>query len=82
MKFDDPRFKRSREIPPEAIGGGVLDRFIHDNFHKPCYRARDFQSAHFVMMDYDKRWRTVVIERMPKNLWQKNQENKWPAKGY
>ena len=27
VKFRDPRLNRSREIPPEDVGGGIFDRF-------------------------------------------------------
>ena len=29
VKFRDPRLNRSREIPPEAIGGGIFDRSLN-----------------------------------------------------
>ena len=28
VKFRDPRLNRSWEIPPEAVGGGIFDRFL------------------------------------------------------
>ena len=31
VKLRDPRLNSFEEIPPEAIGGGILD-FFHDNF--------------------------------------------------
>ena len=32
MEFCDPSLNRSREIPPEAAGGGIFDSFFHCNF--------------------------------------------------
>ena len=34
VKFGDPRLNRSREIPPEAVGGGIFDGFLRDNFRQ------------------------------------------------
>ena len=34
-KFCDLRLNRSRQIPPEAIGGGIFDRFINFNNCQP-----------------------------------------------
>ena len=31
-KNPDPRLSRCREIPPEAVGGGIFDGFFLDNF--------------------------------------------------
>ena len=28
VKFDHPRFSRSREIPPESVGSGIFDSFF------------------------------------------------------
>ena len=32
IQFYDPRFNRSREIPPDAIGGGIFDSFFRYSF--------------------------------------------------
>ena len=32
LKFDDHRRNGSWEIPPEVVGGGILDGFFRDNF--------------------------------------------------
>ena len=32
VKFCDPCLNRSREIPPEAVGGSIFDSFYRDNF--------------------------------------------------
>ena len=32
VKFHDSGLKRSREIPPEAVGDCILDRFLKYNF--------------------------------------------------
>ena len=31
VKFRDPRISRSREIPPEAVGGCIWDDFVRRN---------------------------------------------------
>ena len=32
VKFRDSRSNLSREIPPEAVRGGIVDGFVQDNF--------------------------------------------------
>ena len=32
VKFGDPRLNRSREMPPEAVGGGIFDGFFRCSF--------------------------------------------------
>ena len=32
VKFRDPRFNRSRRIPPDAVEGGIFDVSFRDNF--------------------------------------------------
>ena len=43
VKFPDPRLNRSREIPPELVGGGIFDGFFRDNFGLELVRVMSYR---------------------------------------